>query len=245
MIYRVKNMTKIVHQAVIASFLLFSAGSQLAVAQSAIEVIKSPVRTDQDRSMDEKRKPQEMLNFIQVKPGMVALDIFSAGGYTAQLMALAVGPSGKSYAFNIRPFPALEERLKEHPQTNFIPVVGALNELMPAMDGQFDVISIINSYHDLVNINPDIQTMNKRIYALLKSGGMLIIRDHAAKDGAGKSVTKTLHRIESAAVVADFESIGFQKVAEGEFLKNPQDTREEHSNKGNPPEGFIIKLIKR
>jgi SAM-dependent methyltransferase len=245
MINRFIYVARFFQQVLFGSFFLFLVGSQFAVAQSALEVVKSPLRTDQDRSMDEKRKPQEMLNFIQVKPGMVALDIFSAGGYTAQLMALAVGPSGKAYAFNIRAFPALEERLKERPQTNLISVVGALNELLPAMDGQIDVITIINSYHDLVNLNPDIQTMNQRLHALLKPGGMLIIRDHAAKEGTGKSVTKTLHRIESASVVADFESIGFKKVAEGDFLKNPQDSREEHSNKGNPPEGFIIKLIKR
>ena len=243
--FHAMNISRLFQQAILGSVFLFLMSSHLSFAQSVSEVVNHPVRTAQDRSLDAKRKPQEMLNFIQVKPGMAALDIFSDSGYTAQLMALAVGPTVKAYAFNIRAFPALDERLKEHPQANFISVVGALNELLPAMDGQIDVITIINSYHDLVNINPDIQTMNKRIYALLKPGGMLIVRDHAAKEGAGQSTTKTLHRIESVSVVADFESIGLKKVAEGDFLKNPQDPKEEHSNKVNPPEGFILKFVKR
>lgn len=246
-----KNLAQYVNrgfqQWMIGSFLAMTFFSHISFAQSSSEIIQNPIRLEQDLKLDSKRKPLEMLNFIQAKPGMKVLDVFSSGGYTAQLMALAVGPTGKTYALNIKPFPALEDRLKEHPQGNLISVVASLNELLPpSMDRQIDIITIINSYHDLVNINPDIQVMNKRISDLLKPGGMLIIRDHAAKEGAGKSTTKTLHRIDSAAVIADFESIGFQKVAEGDFLKNPKDSKEEHSNQtATPTEGFIIKFVKR
>jgi len=210
-------------------------------------IIESSLRTDQDREMDSRRKPLEMLNFIQAKSGMKALDIFSGGGYTAQLLAVAVGPSGQVVAMNTKPSLALQQRLLAHPQSNLIPVVSDLLEITQGASNQFDIITIVNSYHDMVNISPDILATNRRIYDLLKPGGVLIIRDHAAKDGADRSVTKTLHRIEPKSVLIDFESVGFKKInASDEFLKNLQDTKETHSNQmqGIQPEGFIYKFIK-
>jgi len=210
------------------------------------QVIQNPLRTEQDVKIDSTRKPLDMLKFIQPQTGMVVLDIFSGGGYTAQLMNLAVGPTGKVWAFNMRPNQALADRLQMRPQNNFIPVVGTLNELLPESSGLVDIVTIVNSYHDMVNANSEIQITNKRIYDLLKPGGILIIRDHEAKAGVGKSVTKTLHRIDPLSVVQDFESVGFKKIQEGDFVKNPADTMEEHSGKSETAtQGFVFKFLKK
>lgn len=61
-------------------------------------VIASPVRTDQDRRMDASRHPAQFLPFTQVKPGMQVLDVAAGGGYTSQLLALAVGANGRVWA---------------------------------------------------------------------------------------------------------------------------------------------------
>ena len=61
-------------------------------------VIDNPLRTEQDRRMDAARKPADFLPFTQVRPGMAVLDVSAGGGYTSQLLALAVGPTGKLYA---------------------------------------------------------------------------------------------------------------------------------------------------
>ena len=223
--------------------------SQAANVQSMVDpqqIIQSPLRTDQDRAIDVQRKPVDMLNFIQAKPGMKVLDIFSGAGYTTQLMALAVGQTGQVVAMNIRLNAALQERLADHPQSNIMPVIATLQEISAGPGNQFDIITIVNSYHDMINSSPDIVVSDQRIYDLLKPGGVLIVRDHAAKEGAGKSVTKTLHRIEPAAVLFDFELVGFKKVQEGSFLKSSQDKKELHSYQMNgiAPEGFIYKFIK-
>ena len=223
--------------------------SSIAHSQTYInysQVIQSSLRTDQDLKIDSTRKPLEMLKFIQPQPGMAVLDIFSGGGYTAQLMKLAVGPSGKVLAFNTRPSQALLDRLQMHPQSNFIPIVGTLNELIEGTYELFDIVTVVNSYHDMVNANPEIQITNKRIFDLLKPGGTLIIRDHEAKAGVGKSVTKTLHRIDPISVTQDFESVGFKKIQEGDFVKNPEDTMEQHSSKSETgTQGFVFKFIKK
>jgi len=61
------------------------------------EILASPDRRPADRTIDARRKPAEMLAFIGVRPGMVALDLSAGGGYTTELLARAVGPSGRVY----------------------------------------------------------------------------------------------------------------------------------------------------
>jgi predicted methyltransferase len=55
-----------------------------------------------------------------------------------------------------------------------------------------------------------------------------------------------LHRIDPAAVDEDFQKVGFKKVAQGDFLKSPQDTKEKHSNQMGDTlaEDFIFKWVK-
>jgi len=61
------------------------------------EILASPDRREADRTNDLRRKPAEMLAFIGVRPGMVALDLSAGGGYTTELLARAVGPAGRVY----------------------------------------------------------------------------------------------------------------------------------------------------
>ncbi|MGZ5892352.1 MAG: class I SAM-dependent methyltransferase [Caldimonas sp.] len=62
------------------------------------EILASPDRSAADRSNDLRRKPYDMLNFIAIRPGMVALDLSAGGGYTSELLARSVGPAGQVYA---------------------------------------------------------------------------------------------------------------------------------------------------
>ena len=62
--------------------------------QRIAEIVASPDRTPADRTNDIRRKPEQLLAFIGVKPGMIALDISAAGGYTTELLARATGPAG-------------------------------------------------------------------------------------------------------------------------------------------------------
>src|SRR4051794_8203356 len=66
-------------------------------AEQIGQIVASPDRSSADRTNDLRRKPEPMLAFIGVRPGMVALDLSAAGGYTTELLARAVGPSGVVY----------------------------------------------------------------------------------------------------------------------------------------------------
>ena len=60
-------------------------------------IVASPDRSAADRTNDLRRKPEEMLLFIGIRPGITALDLSAAGGYTTELLARAIGPSGIVY----------------------------------------------------------------------------------------------------------------------------------------------------
>jgi predicted methyltransferase len=76
----------------------------------------TPFASSRDRSFDERRHPVELLQFADVRPGMRVLDLVAGGGYTSQLLALAVGPSGKLWAQTPQVGNALKERMAAHPQ---------------------------------------------------------------------------------------------------------------------------------
>src|SRR4051812_4176678 len=66
-------------------------------SQQIAQIVANPDRSEGDRTNDLRRKPEQMLGFIGIRPGIVALDLSAAGGYTTELLARAIGPAGKVY----------------------------------------------------------------------------------------------------------------------------------------------------
>ena len=60
-------------------------------------ILSSPDRSAADRTNDTRRKPAELLAFIDPRPGMTVLDVSAGGGYTSELLARSVGPGGRVY----------------------------------------------------------------------------------------------------------------------------------------------------
>src|SRR5215212_6728861 len=66
-------------------------------SEQIAQIVNSTDRTAADRTNDARRKPEQMLGFIGIRPGIVALDLSAGGGYTPELLARAIGPLGKGY----------------------------------------------------------------------------------------------------------------------------------------------------
>jgi predicted methyltransferase len=216
-----------------------------AAAAQYQAAIASPARTDEDRKEDAKRKPAEFLAFAQVRPGMKAADISAGGGATSALLAAAVGPGGAVWAQTPKPSPKLDARKAALP--NLHPLVAPFDNPLPAATPPLDLITINMSYHDIVNTPTDRAAMNKRLYEALKPGGALVIIDNAAKEGSGLADTKTLHRIDEAAVVAELTKAGFALDAKGDYLRVPGDPRDQPFFKmeGKPDDKFALRFVKK
>ena len=210
-------------------------------------IVASPDRSPADRTNDERRKPAEMLAFIGVREGMVALDVSAAGGYTTELIARAVGPTGRVYGQTPRPDP--RQRLAERAKTvkNIVPVVRPFEEPAPpeVASNALDLVTLMFNYHDFGHFGVDRARMNRAVYAALKPGGLYVIADHAGRAGTSISESGTLHRVEEALVRQEVEAAGFRLVGEGTFLRNPSDPRErETPEPPQPKDEFVLKFAK-
>lgn len=216
-----------------------------AAAERYQNVIASPIRTEQDRRIDASRRPAEFLPFTQIRPGMHVLDVSAGAGYTSQLLALAVGPSGMVWAQTPQPGATLQKRMADHPQANLVVVSRPFDDPVPGEAGKLDLITIVLNYHDISYLPVDRAKMNQRLFAALKSGGRLVVIDHSAVKGTGISAGKTLHRIDEEVVRTEVLQAGFVLDAEGDFLRNPADAREESSNQPKvPTDKFALRYVK-
>ena len=208
-------------------------------------LLASPLRIERDRTFDQRRHPVELLQFADVRPGMRVLDIATGGGYTSQLLALAVGPSGKLWAQTPQPGAALKERMAAHPQANFIVTARPFDDPAPPEAAPLDLVTLILNYHDISYLPVDRDLMNGKIFAALKPGGHYVIVDHSALPGTGITAGKTLHRIDEAFVIAEVQRAGFKLEAKGDFMRNPADTRTGSSNDPTPlSDKFALRFVK-
>jgi len=101
------------------------------------------------------------------------------------------------------------------------------------------------NYHDLGYQGVDRAQMNRALFQALKPGGIYVIADHAGRAGTGISESGTLHRIEEAFLRREVEAAGFRLVAEGLFLRNPNDPRDQNTpNPPQPKDEFVLKFVK-
>ncbi len=232
------------------AMLVFGIAAKGAMAQDYAAIVASPDRSDGDRQTDKRRDPTKLLAFTGAKPGMKVLDMGAGGGYSTELIARAVGPTGVVYAQNSataneRAAKTFEERSKTPAMKNVVSLVRDYADPVSAEASNLDLITFFFAYHDVTYMDVDRAAMNKKMFVALKPGGYLVVADHSAKSGEGTSVGKSLHRIEESALRQEVEAAGFKLVAEGDFLRHPEDTRDVVVFKApTPVDEFVLKFQK-
>ena len=220
-----------------------------SLAQDYAAIVAAPDRSDADRQTDQRRDPAKLLAFTGVKSGMSVLDMGAGGGYSTELMARGVGTSGKVYAQDFETSARAKERFDARMKTDAMKNVTVLarpfDDPLPSGVGNLDLITFFFFYHDTTYMTVDRAVMNKKLYDALKPGGVLVIADHSAKAGSGTSVGKTLHRIEESTLKSEVLTAGFKLAAEADFLRHPEDTREERIfGSKTPVDEFVLKFQK-
>jgi predicted methyltransferase len=222
-----------------------------AAAQDYGAIVAAPDRSDADRNTDKRRDPLKLLNFIGVKEGMKVLDMEAGGGYTTELLARAVGPNGVVYAQDSAE--VIERQVKDKfdlraqkpAMKGVIHVIRNYDDPLPPDVRDLDLITFFFAYHDMTYMQVDRAEMNRKLFAALKRGGNLLIADHSAKAGDGASVGKTFHRIEEGVLRKEVEAAGFKLVAEGNFLRHPEDARDAIVFRApTPVDEFVLKYQK-
>ena len=232
--------------AAIAIVAAFGAHAQNAPDYAAI--IAAPDRRDTDREIDKRRDPVKLLAFTGARPGLKVLDMGAGGGYSTELMARAVAPSGAVFAQNMpNLFPRAKANFDARMQTpvmkSVTPLFRPFDDPTPPEVRDIDLVTFFFFYHDVTYMDVDRAAMNKKLFSVLKPGGTLVIADHSAAAGAGTSVGKSLHRIEEAALRREVEAAGFKLIGEADFLRRPGDPRDFSSTRPTGPvDEFVLKF---
>ena len=196
--------------------------------------LANPTRPDADRARDAARNPAEVLEFLGIAPGMTTLDMFSGGGWYAEIIAHVVGENGALFAHTNQAYrnyvgEALAERFSEDrlPQ---VKIINAENNQLSLDENSLDAVTLIQSFHDIYHVDPD----NKwaeidgpaflvELKKGLKPGGIVGIVDHCAAAGAPPETGETLHRIDPELVMTLMEEAGFIFEAGSDLMRNPDD----------------------
>jgi predicted methyltransferase len=228
-----------------------AAPAQDAKAPDYEAIVAAPDRADADRQVDQRRQPAKMLAFAGVKPGMKILDMEASAGYSTELLARTVGPAGTVYAQDsaavIERFvkDKFDLRAQKPAMKNVVHVVRDFDDPIPTDVAGLDMITFFFAYHDITYMQVDRAAMNKKMLAALKPGGFLVVADHSAKPGERITVAKTLHRIEESTLRQEIEATGFKLVAEGDFLRHPEDPRDAAVFRPQVPvDEFVLKYQK-
>jgi predicted methyltransferase len=212
-------------------------------------IVASPDRSAADREIDLRRKPDQLLAFTGVRPGMRVLDMGAGAGYSTELLARAVGSQGIVYAqdsaaLSDRARSRFDERLKKPVMKKVVRLIRDYDDPVPSM-GELDLITFFFAYHDTAYMNVDRAKMNRRLFEALAAGGTLVLADHSAQPGAGLAAVKSLHRIEESVVRSEIEAAGFKLVDEADFLRNPDDRRDAPVFRPKiPVDEFVLKFVK-
>jgi predicted methyltransferase len=202
-------------------------------------------RPADDSARDALDHPAEMLRLAGIKPGMKVADVLAGDGYYSELLSYVVGPKGQVLLINNLAFdnwsqPALKNRLAGGRLTNVAQQMVDLND-MKLPPASVDAILLVKVYHDMYWVDNapkspwpkiDVAVVLDQLSRALKPGGTLLLIDHSAKAGHGKSDAGSLHRIEEDFAIKDFAAHGFKVVGKSDVLKRADDARDLVSYKG-------------
>src|SRR5580704_17966079 len=150
--------SRVVRYGTIASFvsvaLLTCFPSEVVLAQDYQAIVAAPDRSEADRQTDQRREPVKLLAFTGARAGMKVLDMGAGAGYSTELLARAVGPTGIVYAQDSA---AVMERVKDKfdiraqkpAMKNVVHVIRDFDDPIPPDVSGLDLITFFFAYHDV------------------------------------------------------------------------------------------------
>jgi predicted methyltransferase len=207
-------------------------GKPLKAADYAA-ILADPGRPAADKADDAARKPAELLEFAQIRPGSTVLEMEVGRGWMTELLSKAVGPTGKVITQNPAEFaysaPAMAARRKDGRLANVTDTTSHFDELKIPDHSVDEALWILGPHETYFHPNGanlgDPAKSFSELKRVLKPGGTLVIMDHAADAAAPTSIAQTLHRIPPAAAMKLATDAGFKLEAKSDLLANPQDDR--------------------
>jgi predicted methyltransferase len=232
-------------------------GSDISDAVAA--AISNPQRPAEDIVKDANRKPAQVLSFFGIKPGMTVLDLFSGGGYYAEMLDSLVGEKGKVIAHSNEAYMSFvgDAFKKRHADGRLAQTDTIISEVddLKLEENSLDAAMLVLTWHDFLFSNPDDgwaaideSMLIDNLCTAMKPGAVLGLIDHVANSGGDPAqVARDLHRVDPKVVKDAFAESCFTLKAEAGFLHNSDDDHTlvvfDEAIRGNT-DRFVFKYVR-
>ena len=156
-------------------------------------------------------KPDQAMEALGVKPGMVIGEVGAGTGYFTVKLARAVGPRGRVYANDIDEdaLEELRERCEEEGLQNVVTVVGEDDDpLLPA--GSLELVILVYALHD---IDEPVEILRNLVASLLPGARVFVLDQDPEATGSN-------HFLPADRVREVFREAGYREVeVDGSFLE--------------------------
>jgi len=198
--------------------------------------IQAHGRLKKDLELDALRKPDPVLEFTGIWPGMTVVELEAGTGYYTDLLNTIVGKEGKVYMQNPPAFDSLLTAEKMDPRLGKDGKRLANTEVLRTefgalglADNSADMVTWFLGPHEMfytvegTNGMGDAQGPYSEAFRVLKPGGKFIVMDHKAAPGTPESSGGDTHRIDPATVRARAEKAGFTLLKTSDIHANKND----------------------
>jgi SAM-dependent methyltransferase len=158
-------------------------------------------------------RTSQVLEQLQLKPGMVVCDMGCGNGYFTLPMAEQVGPTGKVVAVDIQPemLQLLSRRLVEAGLDNVDVILGSVvDPKLP--EGEIDLLLMVDVYHEFSHP----EQMLAAIRRSLKPDGVVALVEYRAEDPRIPIYPE--HKMSKKQILKEYRANGFRLVRQYDGL---------------------------
>lgn len=161
----------------------------------------------------QEENPQEMLDQLNLKPGLVVCDLGAGDGYHTLQIAPRVGPNGKVIAVDIQPqmLQELSRRLADKKLENVETILGELwDPKLP--ENSVDLVLMVDVYHEFSHPTQMLAALRKS----LAPNGLIALVEFRAEDPT--VLIRAEHKMTKAQILKEYKANGFKLAKEYDRL---------------------------
>jgi predicted methyltransferase len=218
---------KLARLLLIAFVLVAPVSGAMAKDEALAKAIAAPHRTPTMVERDRVRKPQEVLEFVGVRPTSTVVEISPGAGYWTEILAPYLKGKGTYYvAASGRSVEGTRKKLESNPalygEVKLIEV-GPQIEVAPA--GSADLVVTFRNVHNWMS-NGTVDQQFSAFFTALKPGGVLGVEEHRASNATPQDPKAANGYVREDYTIQLAEKAGFKYLGKSEILANPKDTKD-------------------
>jgi predicted methyltransferase len=177
-------------------------------------------RPAEDRMRDRNRRPLDTLKFFGLKNNMRVLELIPGGGWYTRVLAPVLADNGKLYVAlgtdrvseNVLISPGFEQVQVLATSDNLRRPEGSRHYIVDDFEFGVSELDMVVTFRNLHNFDINArETMNRQVFAALKSGGLYGIVDHTARHMEAAN-HENRRRVDPVMVIKELLDSGFEFV---------------------------------